>query len=97
MVECAFDECSNTFAPGRKGQRYCSASCTRKANNKRGIERYYKRKKQIEDGSRRVCANPNCSTVVRKTSESDFCDPCINRAEFKRQVELRRRILGTNK
>lgn len=99
MVKCAFDECENYFDPStsKAGKKYCSVTCTRKANNKRGIERYYNRKKQAEDGSRKVCANPNCKAFIRKTSEAKYCDPCAGRAERKRQDDLRRRILGTNK
>lgn len=99
MVECAFDECNNTFDPAktRQGQKYCSVSCTRKANNKRGLERYYKRKEMIASGERRECKSPHCKTIVRRTSESEYCDPCINRSRAIRRDEIRSKILGTNK
>lgn len=98
MVEtqCAFDECDKVFTPWRHGQKYCSAECTKKANNKRAVARYHKRRQDIAEGVKRICKIPGCRTVLRKGSDEDICDPCLNRDHYQRKVDIRRRILGTD-
>lgn len=92
---CALEGCNNILGPeARHGQKYCSTECTKRANNDRAIARYHERKRLTESGERRECATKGCKTIIRRTSESEYCDPCLGRAEFLRKQEIRRKILG---
>lgn len=94
-LTCAFDECDNKLdKPYRRGQKYCSIECTKKANNKRAMERYRRRKALLGQDGRRVCATPGCTTLLRRTSFEDYCEACRHREEFLKKERVRRRILN---
>lgn len=95
MVTCAFDECENEFEPSRPNQKYCSSDCTVRANNKRAMARYNRRKQLRASGGRRVCATPGCGTVLRKGNDSDYCGPCEKQAVLRELERIRRSILDS--
>lgn len=94
-VECAFDECSLTFDKNyaRPNQKYCSSDCTVKANNKRAMERYNRRKAQRLAGGKRICATKGCGTILRKNNTDLHCGACEKRRQLERLHIIRKGIL----
>lgn len=82
---CAFDECSNNFDPQRHNQKYCCSQCCKDATNKRIRQKYYETKERL-NGSKRVCRNSKCDTVMSRYTEEDICNKC--RAAEREQERL---------
>lgn len=94
MVECAYFGCDNVFEPNtKKRQKYCSPECSVRANNARAMDDYHRRKEIMSDPYRK-CATVGCPTILRRTNEGEYCDPCITQRKVDREKKFRDMVMG---
>lgn len=92
-MKCAFSGCDNEFTPNaKKNQKYCSYKCSVDANNQRAMEKYHERKKLLGT-PKRECATPGCATILRKTNEGKYCDPCITQRTENEKKDFRNMVI----
>lgn len=89
-ARCAYD--GKEFVRRRPNQKYCSAECTKRANNQRAMARYNRRKALKQSGAVRVCATPDCNTILRKSNEGDYCGACELRQRLEQIEAIRRSV-----
>lgn len=93
MSTCAYAECGQEFTPKTHNQRYCSDECCRKATNARLMQQYYEKKARLK-GHIRVCANPDCDTVLSRYNDGKTCLKCDAAKEQERRLELLSNLVG---
>lgn len=93
MKPCAYAECDNLFEQKTHNQRYCSDECCRKATNARLMEQYYEKKARLK-GHIRVCANPDCETVLSRYNDGKVCRKCEAIAEQNVRIKLLNNLVG---
>lgn len=93
MKPCAYAECDNTFTPKTHNQRYCSDECCRLATNARLMEQYYEKKARLK-GHIRVCATPDCGTVLSRYNSGKTCLKCDAAEEQNKRFELLSNLVG---
>lgn len=93
MKTCAYAECGQEFEAKTHNQRYCSDDCCRKATNARLMEQYYEKKARLK-GHIRVCATPDCGTVLSRYNNSKTCLKCDAAEERNRRSELLLNLVG---
>ena len=93
MKTCAYAECGKEFEAKTHNQRYCSDECCRKATNARLMEQYYEKKARLK-GHVRVCATPDCGTVLSRYNSEKICRKCEAAKEQDRRTELLFNLVG---
>lgn len=92
-MRCAYAECGQEFEAKTHNQRYCSDDCCRKATNARLMEQYYEKKARLK-GHIRVCANPDCETVLSRYNDGKTCRKCEATKEQEKRLQLLFNLVG---
>lgn len=93
MKTCAYAECGQEFKAKTHNQRYCSDDCCRRATNARLMEQYYEKKARLK-GHIRVCANPDCDTVLSRYNDNKVCRKCEATEEQNKRLQLLFNLAG---
>jgi hypothetical protein len=93
LKTCAYAECGQEFQAKTHNQRYCSDDCCRKATNARLMQQYYEKKARLK-GHIRVCASPDCGTVLSRYNNSKVCRKCEATEEQGKRLELLFNLAG---
>lgn len=82
-------ECGKSFTASKSNQIYCQSECTRKASNKKIIERYHATK-AIKSSNDRKCKE--CSSKLSKYNDDNICNPCKQGKKELGRIDLLRKL-----
>lgn len=81
-------ECGGKFTASKSNQIYCRSECTRKASNKKIIERYHATKK-LKANTDRKC---ECGAKLSRYNEDSVCNPCKQGKKELGRIDLLRKL-----
>jgi len=82
-------ECGNTFTASKSNQIYCKSECTRKASNKKIIEKYHAAK-ELKKAKDRRC--DTCNSKLSKYNADPTCNPCQQGKKELERINLLREL-----
>jgi len=69
--------CSKDFIAYRYNSFYCSPECSKKRNNQLALDSYYNKKTRLSGkAGKRICAVPDCGTILSRYNKAKICEPC---------------------
>jgi hypothetical protein len=81
-------ECGNGFTASKSNQIYCKSECTRRASNKKIIERYHASKKSKANLNRKC----KCGAKLSRYNEDIICNPCKQSKKELDRIDLLRKL-----
>lgn len=67
-------QCGAEFVATRYNQIFCKNECREINNNEMALARYYERKKEKKNPTRKICKIEGCTTILSRYNKTKICE-----------------------